>query len=293
MIVSFSTEFLHLLLANFVLSVALLSILLVLRKWIKSPALTHAFCVLILVKLVTPPLIFVSVPLFQSDPVVAPRVDSASSPIRQPKNEFAQPPAEPVNELPHDLLALNELAGISKPHESIYPASEENGKSFGMSAMAVDGVAAFLLAVWVTGCLLMIGLTIWRIKQFFKFLSLATPAPVRLRRIFSETADELGIRTPPTIEVIPGLGSPVLTGVPFKSKIVVPEQLIDSVDDAQLKTIVFHELVSPIANRRTSLALELTTRIGICRFPMRIPSSPSNDLFRIGVFTNGRYGAIL
>jgi beta-lactamase regulating signal transducer with metallopeptidase domain len=192
-----------------------------------GPAARHILWLVVLLKLLTPPLVRWpwSVPLPEAAPAAAPPAaatwdDPATDPVpilvRAPEVGRAPDPDAP--------LIVEEEAPVS------FPAAGRLGPS------AED----LLVTVWLLGGVYLAAVQFARLGRLRRSLAETRPAPAWLRTLVHQLALEMGVRTP-LIAVLPGLGSPLVWGC-GRVRLLWPEGLEDSLSAEALRAVLVHEL---------------------------------------------------
>ncbi len=228
------------------LAAAVLAVLALLVRWcIRRPALAHALWVLVLVKLVTPPLVAVPVPWPAAEAVVlvraedAPRIAQAAPP-EAGSPEFAEPVEDPDGSPVPDLPE----AAQGVPVE---PGDEENtsaaaGEAAGFRVLLEAFGKPLLLVIWLLGSVGWFTLALLRIRRFQGLLRSARPAPPELNTRVAELAGRLGLAHSPGVWLVPGTVSPMLWALGRTPRLLVPAQLWERLDDDQRDALLVHEL---------------------------------------------------
>jgi beta-lactamase regulating signal transducer with metallopeptidase domain len=227
-------DFLNIGLSN-ALAAALLALFAVaVGAFYRRPALTHGLWLLVLVKLVTPPLVRI--------PVAWP---AAPEPV--------QSETAPAEELAATTLTLQ----ASDPEVVVLiPTPEEDELVAGESSLpavtATDPPASApvesiswprtALAVWLAGSLGWFALALARLDRFRDLLRHARPASARLRERTRTLSRRLGMSRAPEVRLLPGRLAPMLWAAGGKPLLLVPAGLIDRLDDEELDTLILHEL---------------------------------------------------
>ncbi len=206
----------------------------------RSPTVRHALWVLVLVKLITPPLAAWPWARCWQVPTWFPARDPVNCDIlRLPADDIT--PESLAEPLPLDfkldpgeitaLLAQVDQAGTSEPKTS-EPKENDRPEAGGLARIAIGG--------WLLGGLV---LALWRgvqIMRFRRFLAWGRPAPEALVREAEALGQELGVRAPMLL-AIPGLPSPVLWCL-GRPRLLLPERLLDSLPPDRWPAILVHEL---------------------------------------------------
>jgi beta-lactamase regulating signal transducer with metallopeptidase domain len=193
------------------------------------PALRHGLWLLVLLKLVTPPLWKVPVAWVgvgaPGATVVAFETTTPNERGRFSPQEEAGLESEPDPEPPTALVEAP--VGVVDPGE--HPA----GTPFSW---------AWLLAIWGSGSVLTFGVAAWRIQRFQRFLRLAEPASEATRREVETLAEQFGLGRIPEVWRVPGPVSPMLWALGCRPCLIVPMRLWDRLDGPQRATLLAHEL---------------------------------------------------
>lgn len=217
---------------NTVVAAVLASLAAVLARRGTRPQLVHAVWLLVLLKLVTPPLLPVVVP--------TPRW-TADEPVRSTQIAPTEPdePAAPANTAPP--------LGTVAP-----PASRHATEAFDFDW------SALLLSVWLAGTLVTAGLALFRALRFTRLLRQATPAPPQLQAQLVELGERLGLRRLPALSVVSEPISPLLWAMFGKARIVLPAALDRG--GARTRTLLAHELIHYARRDHWVRLLELVVR---------------------------------
>lgn len=235
-------------LANAILAAGL-AVLAAVASWVvRRAALAHALWLLVLLKLVTPPLMQVPVlrgPGFveaaaasgngdeRSAEVVDGRVLGAeSSVLGTPAPVGNLSPVGPQLSFPQDpplspCESATEYAADGEAASDILPA------------------AAWELPVgiaWLSGSLVWWGLAVVRLRRLHRLLRHARPAPADVQAQACRIADRLGLRRCPTISMLRDPISPLLWAVLGSPRLLLPAKLWERLSDEQRDTLLAHEL---------------------------------------------------
>ncbi|HEY1378084.1 MAG TPA: M56 family metallopeptidase, partial [Gemmataceae bacterium] len=177
-----------------------------LSYFVRAPAVRHAAWVLVLLKLVTPPLVGVPLPVLPASwaPQPEARVAGAvrvSCPVTESMTAPATPPA---------------ARGLT----------------------LVDG----LRLAWIAGA---VGWFAWqgrRIVRFRRRVRAAADAPAEVQMAATGIAKALNIGRPPAVKLAAGIGSPVLWGWGRSAVILLPRDLLPRLAPEARDTLLAHEL---------------------------------------------------
>jgi beta-lactamase regulating signal transducer with metallopeptidase domain len=211
----------------------------------RRPVLAHALWVLVLVKLVTPPLVRISLPL--------PGVSAASVPAEPTlrrsfdvENETLPPEVDAEH-----VLALDRFVFLD-------PVAEEPEVAEAAPPLT-PWWPTLLLGAWTLGSVGYLALAGWRAWWFTRRLREAeAPSRDLVRRVEALTA-RLGVTLPP-VRVVHGRLSPLVWGI-FRPCLVLPHGLEEAVGPAGWRTLVAHELAH--LRRRDGLVRGLELLVGV------------------------------
>ena len=202
---------------------------------VRRPAVRNALWVLVLVRLLMPPVwtITFSVPAPEPAAEVPAVLSAAVEPIPPaPAGEDAQPAGA--------ILAVDVAEASPSPPAAEVPeppATVERPQP--VSAYAIAG------AVWLTGTALVLLRSTLRIARFRRALRDAVPAPESIRRQADELAIGMGLRRSPAVRLVPGRVSPALwlPGLfARQATVILPAGLVAVLDARQRAAVLAHEL---------------------------------------------------
>jgi beta-lactamase regulating signal transducer with metallopeptidase domain len=235
----------------------------------RRPVLAHTLWLLVLLKLVTPPIFKVTAP----DPMALVDVTAqASSPrpfLSEPEKRKLRPeePAAPERDCaewatespstacdaapcekeiiaaPEPLIMLTPLASGAAEPPAPRPAAEPAAVAAAavIPAVATDWIAVAVVTWWcgALGCL---ALAAVRMGAFHRLLRYATPAPLDVQEQAERLAQQLGLRRCPRVWVVPGAVSPLVWAVAGRARIIVPRHLLERLGPQERETMLAHEL---------------------------------------------------
>lgn len=205
----------HAMLGNAALAAVLALIAMVIGLACHSPMIRHVAWVIVLLKLVTPPLVHIPLPVLPAS-------------WAEPTPGLASP----------DLVLFS------------YGATEPSPSSDGVVAVVPtwwqpywpSGILEWAIAVWAAGS---IGWFLWqgrRIVRFRRKVLGAEPAPPEIADAVRRLAAELGIDQPPEAKLAAGIGSPMLWGWGRRGVVLFPRDLLARLSPEARDTLLAHEL---------------------------------------------------
>jgi beta-lactamase regulating signal transducer with metallopeptidase domain len=212
-------------------------------RWCRRPALVHALWLLVLLKLVTPPLVIVPM-AWPAD--AAPRPAAAEVPIIGTEVPEARPDAllsiEPVDLDTAPLPPLEEKPPSALlQRDIVFPPPVEEARP------APASIARFswkptVAALWLAGSLgwwLIAGL---RVCRFLAYLRHAHPAPEALQDRVRRLAGRLGLKRVPIVRMVAGQATPMLWALGRSASLIMPAALWERLTESQRDTLLVHEL---------------------------------------------------
>jgi beta-lactamase regulating signal transducer with metallopeptidase domain len=188
----------------------------------RRPALTHMLWLLVLLKLVTPPLVPFPLTLPAAEDRPAPPTESfvAAAPA-----DDADPPA----------------ADSAPEGDEVLPATLPEPDPVRAATPAVDWGRWAGLA-WLLGSALWGAWVMWHVARFRRVLRRARRAPGRLRDEAEALARRLGLRRCPEVWLVPGAVSPMVWGLGGRPCLLFPAGLLDRLDAGGWAALLAHEL---------------------------------------------------
>jgi beta-lactamase regulating signal transducer with metallopeptidase domain len=243
-------------------------------RYLRVPALAHTLWLLVLVKLITPPLVQIPVAWIEVEVPAAPQAREMSlQPDPQPSAKPKRPrPAsdstviaakrqasdigtrgllDPMTgrPLPPAIEEIGAKALIDLP-EVQATTEDESGLAEASSSVPAPMPSASsnhfpwqqsLLGAWLSGTLVCIVIGGRRIVRFRRLLGHAVDAPEELQREFERIAARMGIRRIPRLRLVPGRVTPMLWAV-GRPTVYFPMQLLQILSCGQRETLLVHEL---------------------------------------------------
>jgi beta-lactamase regulating signal transducer with metallopeptidase domain len=203
---------------NAVASAALALVAAALARLVRRPALAHTLWVLVLLKLVTPPLVTLTLPWADADGASPPAAEEPA-PAAPPEVDFA--PAE----IDDDALPAADLP--------------ESGPTPPAAPLPWRWWAAL---AWLTGSALWAGWVAYHVARFRRVLRRARLAPGPLQEEAEELAQRLGLRRCPDVWLVPGAVSPMVWALGRRPCLLFPAGLLERLDGEGRAPLLAHEL---------------------------------------------------
>lgn len=251
-------------LTNALIALMLYLAILAIKPRVKNPAILHWLWLIVLIKLLTPPIwtpqwrvlpakheVAASQSLDEkrrpgnaTEDLASRRLfdnaaQSTATPIQKQASESgldsakhlqisAAPPAPPPTA----------NAALTPPESPV--ASAPRWRS--IFAIAQDNPWFGIFAIWVTGAGALWSLAIWRIVRLELGLRLATFAPKSVQAMADELAAAIRLRKAPKVLLAPGSLSPMLWAFCAPARIVVPSEFFQNLDEPARRSLLLHEL---------------------------------------------------
>jgi bla regulator protein BlaR1 len=220
------------LLTNAVVALFLAVLAALVGRCVGRPALAHVLWLIVLLKLITPPLFSIhwpnSAPAPAEESAVAdePAAIVAVTPVQsaEPKS-LEEDGATTRQHLAEALVALRE------ERESVL-ATWNNGRL----------LRTLLAGIWASGTLLWFSVFAWRIVRFHRLLGLGQPADDALQAQAEDLASRIGLYRCPQVWIVPGRVSPLLWMLGKRGRLVLPQDLLDSLNHDQRAALLTHEM---------------------------------------------------
>jgi beta-lactamase regulating signal transducer with metallopeptidase domain len=203
------------------------------RFW-RNPQFAHALWVLVLLKLVTPPLVSVPFPawfLTENSRPAAPGSarDLSAAPLGSGHIPRDEPPSTAIS-----TNTSNSIGGWGT--FVVVPALE-----------APHGIRQWnwcdwLLGVWGAGSFFVAGVGINRVRRFARLVAATSLADDAIQCEATELARNLGMRSSPLVRIVHGAIPPVVWSVGLKTEILLPAALLGHLGREERRTILVHEL---------------------------------------------------
>ena len=212
----------------------------------RRPALTHVLWLLVLVKLITPPVW--RVPMLERDwvsrPVAAFGVMLDLSLNDLPSlPEMSTDPSDPTDPQTAAVRVRPRALPAAQPKTPKWPRSwmlialtwlrTENGQWI---------TTAGLLVTWGLGTITWFTIQIWRCLLFQKAMRSGWAAPIEVQEQLAKLAARCGCSQAPLVWLMPGALSPMLWSMGRSTRLIFPEALLDRLDVVSRETLLAHEL---------------------------------------------------
>jgi bla regulator protein BlaR1 len=228
---------LHFGLSNALMATALALPAALISRFCQRPALAHGLWLLVVLKLLTPPLFAVPV-LWLSPPAL--RTTSAAATSRRSADRecidsggtrsplatgsVVPEPSKPV---------LTESAASSLPLRATAPAAAVSQQPHWAWAVGL---------AWGAGSVLWLASLGWRVCRFQRLLGTVRRCPPRVQERARWLAQRLGLAQCPTVWFMPGCVSPLLWALVGPPRLLLPDGLWNQLSNAQQDTLLAHEL---------------------------------------------------
>lgn len=257
---------------NAVLAAGLAAIAWCVSRCLKWPALSHALWLLVLLKLITPPLIELPVPAAEWVPAA----------IRETCEEAQQAwrAWRPWSTVSRPQVAERATADSSWPNVSTSSVANSTAissaaEAFPQSSAATGGpdsavttgnalvgnpvrattsrflfaqwswwqiLAAMGFVVWAAGVITLTVRSVWQVIRFQQLLARAEPTPAIVEDQFQQLARELGLRRAPRLVFLDCVLTPLLWGCGSHATLVFPRKLWLQLEQPHQQSLLRHEL---------------------------------------------------
>jgi beta-lactamase regulating signal transducer with metallopeptidase domain len=212
------------------------------RPLARRPAIRHGLWVLVLVKLITPPIYEIPIPWRLASP----------APVRIPQEiavPVADPPAEVVvrgNGPAHGLESMDapvEIMAICEDRlVTMAPLPAGSTVEPPRFLAAALQQSRWIGAAWLGGSAVVLLLSLRRIHRFQKALTMARGASWLEQEWVVDWAKRIGLRRAPDVWWVPGRISPMVWCLGLRPRLILPEEFWKRLDAQQRSTLIAHEL---------------------------------------------------
>jgi len=192
----------------------------------RRPAVTHFLWLLVLLKLLAPPLVTIPIRPFHTTDPVRPAPGCPLGPAEEAASLVIIPAGELAEATWAGPRAENEAAW-QEPETAVLPALPWLAWCLGMS---LAGSAAYFLVLGI------------RVRQFAGLLGEARAAPPSITARAARLCKSIGLRRCPVIRYVPGQIPPTVWGWGAKTRILVPAELFARLDPRAQDALLLHEL---------------------------------------------------
>jgi len=218
-------------------------------RWLRPrPAVRHALWLVVLLKLLTPPLFAwpwptsaLPAPIEESPPPapIETRTEpSSDEPLSLPPSKMIvlAPPIAPIDDPePPSAIEPAPIAEEPSPPTAVGPPPAPIAPPAWK-----ERAASVLVGIWLCGAMLMALLQLIRIARFRLQVAGGQPAPVPLVTLVDDVASLLGVRPPPVV-VVSGLASPMVWAF-GRARLLWPAALLGGLSPDGERAAVVHEL---------------------------------------------------
>jgi beta-lactamase regulating signal transducer with metallopeptidase domain len=207
----------------------------------RRPALIHALWLLVLLKLLTPPILSIDIPWPGPDTIVR----AEHEPVLPDTQPCRDADADPLPEVVLDMNRIEATDAIaSMPANEGLAEPAAGGAVLGWTRIALSQISWVMMAgiCWLAGTLAWLALTALRVWRFRRLLRSAEPAPASLQDQAQRLADRLGLRRCPRLWLVPVNVSPMLWVWAGAPRVLLPSGLWSRLSQEQRTTLLAHEL---------------------------------------------------
>jgi bla regulator protein BlaR1 len=244
----------HAMLSNALAATVLALLVAILGRTCRRPALIHGLWLVVMIKLVTPPVLTVSLPVgvefLPSGWSIAEagedaRVSTASTALPQDlavatldEERNADLPRDENQALPATDTSNGEIGFDPESHAAIPAAATNVGlrlpEGWSWELLVLTLVLSGAFAWWL--------LALVRIIRFNRLISEIDPAPEAWQTQTAELAARLGLREAPALFLVPGRVPPMLWAIGSRPRLLVPSELWLATSLDQRTALLLHEL---------------------------------------------------
>ncbi len=257
-------------LSNAAVAAVLALAALLVSRFVRRPALAHALWVLVLVKLVTPPLRLIELdwPRTNPEPAAETATVSSAAPVWIESVPEPSDTDDNLSEAEAQLARLTERAEQLAPLTADASTEDDQAAASEPAPMAEPFLPQPLTPIrwplivslcWLGGSGLWLVLTVGRTWRFQRLLRHAAPAPAALQAETRRMARRLRLARCPEVWLLPGRVSPMLWALGLRPRLLLPAGLWPKLDSQQRAALLLHELAHWWRGDHWIRVLELAT----------------------------------
>jgi len=227
-------------LSNLVFAAALALAAWIISKFWKNQQACHLLWLMVLAKLVTPPLWSIPLPIPQQANA---QLSFFDTPTADPLAETSsQSLLEQGAAIPPEVMHLEkaEVAGPVPEYERLESPTRVTGSVF--SAATVEDYYFIAGQVFLAASLLCALVVSLRILRFDRLVRRAPTADNLLLDRVNVLAKRMGLRKSPQVRLVDGIVSPMVWPLSWHRMVLLPQKLVIELTSAQLDTVIAHEL---------------------------------------------------
>jgi beta-lactamase regulating signal transducer with metallopeptidase domain len=241
-------------LANAACAAILALVALIVGRLSRRPAIQHGLWLLVLLKLVTPPVFSLPLRVLPAEPVhietpiaaaePAPTVTTSHPPT---SSEIGQLTVMPSQD-PGEIILKVTLTPVEVAAQEAPPAPQEPKPANELPAAVVQSPSRLptpfqaIGILWACGATAWFGLTIVRMVRFQRLLKHATPASLELQVRATLLARQMGLGRCPDIGLLPGRVPPLVWAAFGRPRVYLPAELVEGLELSECDTLLAHEL---------------------------------------------------
>jgi beta-lactamase regulating signal transducer with metallopeptidase domain len=201
------------------------------RPLARRPAILHCLWLLVLLKLVTPPLYEVPIPW-----------PASSGPLERMGAAAVVIPtvveALPTPEMTGDAFEVEWKLATDLPDNT----REKTRADASSGQWSASDCIAPLVAIWLVGTVMIFFVSFRRIRRFQSLLQATRPASRQEQAWVDAMASRLGLRRGPVFEWVQAKLSPMIWSLGWRPRLIIPRDLWKTLDEPQRSTLIVHEL---------------------------------------------------
>lgn len=237
-------------LANAAVAGALAVLVLVASRKIRRPIIVHGLWVLVLAKLMAPPLVHWEIlPSWTASTASTASTATSSAITGLDRSSLDRSSGMPWG-LPGMAGAQSSAVDPPAVDSAVAPSESTPSESIGTSAVRASAMPSSapvswvhgLLWIWWLGCGAVALAVVGRTLAFERLLHQARPAGDTLGDRVDDLARRLGLRAAPEVLLLDRPLPPLLWWPGFRPRIVLPRALVARLDDAEVDGVLAHEL---------------------------------------------------
>jgi beta-lactamase regulating signal transducer with metallopeptidase domain len=241
-------------LVNAVVATLLACVVALIARRVRRPALIHALWIIVLAKLITPPLFEIPIEVpFEVPGIMASVEEQRQTPAGDLGSSTVasrDPSHDSKTAADREIATVDSRTGSHSVGAVAAAAQADSQTLMSWAGEVVLNIfrwlarhpASVLAGIWVIGGLAWYLLQAFTAYKFSQRLALAIPAPAEIQREADKLAAAMGLAYRPPVLIVRDVISPMLWGIGRNTRLLFPFNLLNRIDNGARATLVAHEL---------------------------------------------------
>ncbi len=240
-----------------VASLLAMVVFLITRNW-KNNFAAHFLWLIVLIKLVTPPVFSIPLPLIASVSGDKAVVGASSYSSNQPATAAIDPPTKSVIPVGNEHVA-SQQAQIASVDVEQNSTGRESISELPLPTKSESSNWKMVVALfWAIGSLVLVAITLFRLRSFERLVKQCSIENSEWQKRVDTLARRIGLLRSPQVRTTDAQISPLIWCAWRRPLLLLPNQLLHSLNDSQANQIIVHELAHLLRRSHLIRWFELT-----------------------------------